>query len=104
MLELLQYHRPTPQTVDMGTYNTGNTHLCLATDDIMGEVERLRGRATLRGEPVKVTGGPYKGGYLCYIRDPDDISIELLQAPSAGPAPGHEIGEQYSARVHAGGA
>ena len=28
--------------------------------------------------------GPYKGGKACYLRDPDGISIELLQPPISG--------------------
>ena len=78
-LELLQYRNPPSGSVDMGTYNVGNTHLCLATDDIATELDRLRGKATIRSEPIPVTGGPYVGGFLCYIRDPDDVSIELVQ-------------------------
>jgi catechol 2,3-dioxygenase-like lactoylglutathione lyase family enzyme len=79
MLELLQYRNPASGRVDMGTFNVGNSHLCLATDDIGAELERLSGHATIRSGPIPVTGGPYVGGYLCYIRDPDDISIELVQ-------------------------
>ncbi len=79
-LELLQYHHPPAGHVDMGTYNIGNSHLCLATDDIAGELDRLRGHAKLMAEePIPVTGGPFIGGWLCYIRDPDEISIELVQ-------------------------
>jgi catechol 2,3-dioxygenase-like lactoylglutathione lyase family enzyme len=79
MLELLAYRNPPAGHVDMGTFNVGNTHLCLATDDIAYELERLRGHAKIRSGPIPVTGGPYVGGYLCYVRDPDDISIELVQ-------------------------
>lgn len=86
LLELLQYLEPKPGRVDMETYNTGNAHLCLVTEDIHGDFDRLRGRATFRHpEPVKILWGPYEGSWANYIRDPDGITIELLQPPPVGP-------------------
>lgn len=86
ILELLEYLNPPPGSVDMETYNAGNAHLCLVTDDIQADFNRLKGHATFRHpEPVEIPWGPYKGGWAAYIRDPDGISIELLQAPPGGP-------------------
>jgi catechol 2,3-dioxygenase-like lactoylglutathione lyase family enzyme len=86
ILELIQYLNPPAARVDMETYNAGNAHLCLVTGDIHADVERLRGHAELRHpEPVEIPWGAYKGGWALYIRDPDGISIELLQAPPGGP-------------------
>lgn len=104
MLELLQYHHPEPQRVDMETYNIGNAHLCLVTPDMQADFDRLEGHVTFRSPgPVRVPWGPYKGGALAYLRDPDGISIELLELPSDGPAPGHEVGEAYVERVQTSG-
>ena len=70
----------------METYNAGNAHLCLVTDDIHADVERLRGHADFRHpEAVEIPWGAYKGGWACYMRDPDGISIEVLQEPPGGP-------------------
>lgn len=92
-LELLKYRNPEQGFVDMGTYNVGNSHLCLATEDIHAELERLSERVKpVSDGPVAVTGGPYVGGYLCYIRDPDGISIELVQY-----APGYVPGNVQAA-------
>jgi len=44
VLEMLEYHNPGPGQVDMESYNAGNTHLCLETEDIYRDYERLRGR------------------------------------------------------------
>ena len=86
ILELLEYHHPDPETVDTETYNVGNAHLCLVVDDLDAEFERLHGRAVFRHpEPVEIPWGPYKGGKACYLRDPDGISIELLESPPGGP-------------------
>lgn len=82
-LELLRYLIPPPgRGSDMETYNAGNGHLCLIVDDIHAEVERLRPIATPRSPaPVQSTWGPHKGGWGCYLRDPDGITIELQQPP-----------------------
>jgi hypothetical protein len=85
VLELIEYRSPSGQRVDMETYNVGNAHLCLTTDDIHADVDRLRGVALLRSErAVEITWGPYRGGHAVYLRDPDGISIELLQMPPGG--------------------
>ena len=86
VLELLEYHHPKPGRVDMETYNAGNAHLCLVVDYLAADFERLRGRAEFRDpEPVEIPWGPYQGGKACYLRDPDGISIELMQYPPEGP-------------------
>jgi catechol 2,3-dioxygenase-like lactoylglutathione lyase family enzyme len=84
--ELLEYKHPEPGRVDMESYNVGNSHLCLVTADLAADFERLRGLAELRHpEPVAIPWGPYTGGKACYLRDPDGISIELLELPPGGP-------------------
>ncbi|HZQ65431.1 MAG TPA: VOC family protein [Gaiellaceae bacterium] len=86
VLELLEYLNPPPGRVDMETYNAGNGHLCLVVDDLDADFARLRGRVEFRDpDPVEIPWGPYKGGKACYLRDPDGISIELMQLPPGGP-------------------
>ena len=86
ILELIEYLEPKPGRVDMETYNAGNGHLCLVTEDLHADFERLRGVARFRHpEPVRIPWGPYEGGWAAYLRDPDGISIELLQEPPGGP-------------------
>lgn len=85
-LELMQYLAPEPGRVDMGTFNAGNGHLCLVTEDIDHDYERLDGEADFRSpEPIEIPWGPYKGGRVCYLRDLDGISVELMQLPPGGP-------------------
>ena len=63
----------------------GNAHLCLETEDIEVDYARLRDHAQFRSaEPVEIPWGPYKGGRVCYLRDPDGISVEPCSRP-AGP-------------------
>jgi catechol 2,3-dioxygenase-like lactoylglutathione lyase family enzyme len=87
-LELLQYRKPSATRVDMETYNAGNAHLCLIVDDLQAEFDRLRGRAEFRHpNPVDISAGHFAGGRSCYVRDPDGISIELVEYPPGGPKP-----------------
>jgi catechol 2,3-dioxygenase-like lactoylglutathione lyase family enzyme len=86
ILELIQYLEPPVGIVDMESYNAGNGHLCLVTEDLAADFERLRGRVEFRDpDPVRIPWGPYEGGWACYLRDPDGISIELMQQPPGGP-------------------
>jgi catechol 2,3-dioxygenase-like lactoylglutathione lyase family enzyme len=85
-LELIRYLAPEPGTVDMETYNAGNGHLCLVTEDIERDYARLDGTAEFRSpKPIDIPWGPYRGGRVCYLRDPDGISVELMQQPPGGP-------------------
>lgn len=84
-LELIQYHHPPHATVDMETYNVGNAHLSFVTGDLQQTFDRLRGSAELRSaEPVRIEWGPYEGGFAARVRDPDGITIELVQLPEEG--------------------
>lgn len=84
-LELVSYFRPDHQVVDMETYNVGNAHLSFVTPDLHALFERLRGRAELRSEaPVRIEWGPYEGGHAARVRDPDGITIELVELPPGG--------------------
>ncbi|HMJ94491.1 MAG TPA: VOC family protein [Thermoleophilaceae bacterium] len=86
MLELIQYLMPDAAHADMETYTIGNGHVCLVTDDIEGDGERMRGHAEFRSpRPVTIPVGPYQGVRAWYIRDPDGITVELIEAPSNGP-------------------
>jgi catechol 2,3-dioxygenase-like lactoylglutathione lyase family enzyme len=86
VLELLEYLNPEAGVVDMETYNAGNAHLCLVVEDLAAEYERLRGRVEFRHpEPVEIPWGPYAGGKAGYLRDPDGISIQLMQHAPGGP-------------------
>lgn len=83
-LELIQYLDPPHAIVDMETYNVGNGHLCLVVDDLAAEFARLRGRAAFRAPaPVDIPWGHFRGGRSCYLRDPDGITIEMLQPPAS---------------------
>lgn len=83
-LELLRYFDPPPRSVDLETYNTGNTHLCFTIDDWDTAYARLTelGATFHHHGPVWQTVGEFKGSANVYLRDPDGITIELhIPAP-----------------------
>ena len=88
LLELFQYHEPaTVATNSMETYVVGSAHLGFTVDDLDELLPRLRalGATTRSPEPVHVAGTSiHQGTRTIYLRDPDGITIELLQRPGAG--------------------
>lgn len=83
MLELIRYVSPVSAQVDTETSNLGNGHICLLVDDLRAEFERLSPEVEFRSEaPVEITAGANKGGWGAYLRDPDGITIQMMQVPA----------------------
>ncbi|MDQ6524499.1 VOC family protein [Nocardioides sp. LHD-245] len=80
-LELIQYLHPKPEVVAMESYNAGIAHLCLQVDDLEAEFERISAiGGRFRSESVVQSDyGIYEGARSAYFRDPDDISIQLVE-------------------------
>lgn len=80
MLELVQYVSPPGVAVPLATNNVGVAHLAFVVDDIDSEYQRLSERGVVFvNPPVRITEGANRGGAACYFRDPDGITLELLQ-------------------------
>ena len=63
--------------VDSYELGTGYGHIALAVNDLDGTLERL---AKVGIEPEKPPYSVREGGSrLCFVRDPDDYRIELLE-------------------------
>ncbi len=91
MLELIQYTGAAdPAVTELPTSRVGVAHLALLVDDIHERYGRMVGEGVaFRNPPVEITEGANRGGYACYLHDPDGITLELLQfsaerAASAG--------------------
>jgi catechol 2,3-dioxygenase-like lactoylglutathione lyase family enzyme len=84
VLELLQYIVPPGSRVDMETNNTGIAHLCLNVDDLDAEYARMQqaGARFRSASPVTIETGPFRGARAVYFRDPDGITIEMIQPPA----------------------
>lgn len=89
LLELIEYVTPESGPMDPETSNVGNGHFCLVVDDIHAEFERIAAFATFRSAaPVEITAGANRGGWGAYLRDPDGVTVQLLQKPvGQGPTP-----------------
>jgi catechol 2,3-dioxygenase-like lactoylglutathione lyase family enzyme len=85
-LELIEYRVPAGERGLMETYVVGNGHLCLEVKDLDAEYARLQAAGVEVGKagPVVIPAGngTYSGGKVVYLRDPDGITIELLQKPA----------------------
>jgi catechol 2,3-dioxygenase-like lactoylglutathione lyase family enzyme len=58
----------------------GHAHLCCEVDDIQRAYDALRTQGVrFRTEPVAITAGPNCGGFVVYLYDPDDFTIELFE-------------------------
>lgn len=84
-LELIEYLAPQGAAVDPETKNPGTAHLCLGTDDIDSEFDRLveLGAQPRSRQPVTVETGPNVGRRVCYLRDPQGFTIELFEVDPA---------------------
>ena len=83
VLELFEYEYPEGTDQASGNCDVGNGHLGLVSDDLSREFERLSvlGGEFVRDQPVQIDEGPWAGSKAIYMRDPDGITIELLEAP-----------------------
>lgn len=83
-LEILEYRGVDKTPNSDATANPGNVHICLQTSDIDALRDRAIGYGARPVSPkvIAVTEGPNEGAQACYLRDPDGITIELLQSPT----------------------
>ena len=87
LLELFQYLEPASvPPASSETFVVGNAHVGLVLDDLDAACERIRAYGTeyRSAAPVPLTSGAHAGGRSIYIRDPDGITIELLELPDHG--------------------
>lgn len=83
-IELIEYARPKGRKVDSRPCNPGIAHIAFLVDDI----ERTYLDLTAQGvhfvsPPVWAPGNDGKGKWgVCYLKGPDDITIELIEKQS----------------------
>jgi catechol 2,3-dioxygenase-like lactoylglutathione lyase family enzyme len=82
LLELVQYVHPACPPTDTATCRPGTAHLAFQVDDCRAAYQRMVAEGVrFKSEPNAITAGINKGGYTCYFLDPDDITLEIVQAP-----------------------
>jgi catechol 2,3-dioxygenase-like lactoylglutathione lyase family enzyme len=81
-LELIEYRHPKGIQQDTTPNNPGSSHIAYYVDDLRALYERLKTVVdiTFISEPVYLNEGPNLGGWAMYMKDPNDIVIELIQA------------------------
>jgi catechol 2,3-dioxygenase-like lactoylglutathione lyase family enzyme len=81
MLELVEYVTPHGEpAAPLAVNSVGCPHLALMVDDIHARYARMREQGVeFVNPPVEITAGANAGGFTCYFRDPDGITLEILQ-------------------------
>ncbi|MGH9177201.1 MAG: VOC family protein [Acidimicrobiales bacterium] len=82
-LELLHYLDRDEAPYDPGTAHPGNVHVCLRVRDMDAAHAHAVacGATPVSDQPIEVAAGPRAGTRLAYLRDPDGVTIELVQEP-----------------------
>lgn len=85
-LELLEYLDRREDPYDAGTAHPGNVHICLHVEDMtVAHAHALAcGARPVSSAPIRVTQGPKAGTQVAYVRNPDGVTIELLQPGPEG--------------------
>lgn len=85
ILELIEYEQPQGDRIEPSNARIGSAHLAFLVDDLAEAVTRVREfGGVLLSEPVEITAGINAGGRAVYLRDPDGITLELLQPAIRG--------------------
>jgi len=82
VLELAEYRGGSGARLDPDNGTAGAAHPAIVVDDLDATLARLREagvRAT--SEPGVATDGPLDGWRYVYLLGPDDVRVELLEAP-----------------------
>lgn len=85
ILEFVQYLRPGGELFLLRNCDVGAAHVCFAVDDIEEFMRQLEAKGiTPNGPPNDpIPDGPAAGSRFMYFRDPDGLTVEVLQ-----PGPG----------------
>ncbi|HVO53859.1 MAG TPA: VOC family protein [Solirubrobacterales bacterium] len=82
MLELVEYVRPKLEPANLQTNRPGVAHIAFLVTDIHDRYEAMVDAGVeFRNPPTTITEGANAGGFACYLRDPEGITLELLQPP-----------------------
>lgn len=77
VVELIQYTRAAGQGFGRGNNDVGSAHVCFTVDDVEGSLRRLEAAGVPSIGPATT---PVDGTSFAYVRDPDGITVEILQA------------------------
>ena len=83
-LELIQYYGPSERSqVDSRPCDSGFAHVAYDVDDVDAAVAASAPYQVLPiGEVTVIDKGPNAGRKVVYLRDPDGVTIEYIEAPA----------------------
>ena len=82
-IELLEYLAPADRKrANLRPCDLGSVHVALLVEDLNAALDRIAfsGWKTA-GQPQILTKGPNAGKRVVYVRDPDGMTVELMQLP-----------------------
>lgn len=82
VLELLQYESPDngKDSASLKNWDVGSAHLALNIPNLLDFYESKKDELNFLSAPQIVASGPWQGGYVVYLTDPDGNSVELVDA------------------------
>lgn len=87
VVEFCQYDAPEGCAYRSHNNDVGSPHIALQVEDVLSlHRELVADGVEFYSPPQPIDDGPFVGGYWVYFRDPDGISVELIQA---GPGTAH---------------
>jgi catechol 2,3-dioxygenase-like lactoylglutathione lyase family enzyme len=86
IVELIEYVTPKGDRLAAAVNDVGATHLAFEVDDLNSLYAELSGEpgVDFHTSPVAIEEGVNKGGWTCYLNDPDGNKLELHQPPRGG--------------------
>lgn len=81
-IELLEYVSPNDrkEDVDLRPCDVGHAHVAFVVDDLDGMLAKIAASGWQPpGTPQTLESGPNAGKRVVYVRDPDGVTIELMQ-------------------------
>jgi len=83
VLELVEYLAPRGERIPLETRHVGVAHLAWEVEELGPLHARLAGAGVaFVSPPVDIAEGVNRGGRTVYLRDPDGITLELVQPPA----------------------
>jgi len=81
-IELIEYVAPKGAAIDLKTCNVGVAHLAFEVDDIQKMYDDLTAKGVkFNHSPLWAAAGALKGWGICYLKGPDGITLEFMEAP-----------------------
>lgn len=80
VVELLCYNNERDDTFNRSNADVGSTHVCIDVPDLQASYDDLRAKGIeFLAPPLLITEGPLQGCSWVYFKDPNGVTLELMQ-------------------------